>query len=131
LTSHTARQERDPDEWEKFQAAPAKLADSILLDNCFSRVDIVLRSPTQPEVTIGIEVERIRTPETGRKPDASPLIHGLGQAALVLKRRHWAVLAVYWPRTLATAETRDERTRLRATLEGWFRDGRVRVVIVP
>jgi hypothetical protein len=63
LTSHAARQERDSDEWKRFQAAPGKLADAILLDDCFSRVDIVLRSPIEPEVTIGIEVERIRTPQ--------------------------------------------------------------------
>jgi hypothetical protein len=61
LTSHSARKERDSGEWDRFQAAPGKLADSPLLDGCSSRVDIIIRSPL-PELTIGVEIERIKSP---------------------------------------------------------------------
>jgi hypothetical protein len=132
LTSHAKRKERkerDEKEWERFQAPPDKLADAVLLDGCFSRLDIVLRSPA-PQITIGIEVERIKTPPPGRKkPKADPLIHGLGQAALALLRREWTVLVVYWP--VVGVSTREERRQLRDALEGWFRDRRLRVVILP
>ncbi len=132
LTSHSARKERDSGEWDRFQAAPGKLADSPLLDGCSSRVDIIIRSPL-PELTIGVEIERIKSPVPGKKPKADPFIHGLGQAAIsLMRRRQCAILVVYWPVTeSALKQHAADRKRLRAELEGLFRDGRLRVVVVP
>lgn len=91
-------------------------------------MDFVLNSP-RPEVSIGIEIERVKIGKKKRK--AEPFIHGLGQAMLALTRRDWAVLVVYWPPTGPADRARQQRKSLRNSLEGLVRDGRLRVVILP